>query len=431
MKYPRILPCLWLPAVMALAGRLDGAPSSALGGGTTNRDPNRAVPVPDGAAVEPRKLWHRDFSSPAAYDASVQSNREHLRQMVGAIDARSTPVGFASSATNASAETAAFRCEHTRWPVFPGVWGEGLRLRPARPPLAAVVALPDADQTPEMLVGLAAGLAPERQFARRLAEQGCEVIVPVLVDRTEVSNPGAAPAGSRRDRICREAYPLGRHLLGYEIQKVLAAVDAFTTAATNPSPGSLKIGVAGYGEGGLLALYSAALDSRLTAALVSGYFDTRTNLGAEPLSRVLFGFQREFGDAELATLIAPRALVVEYSPPPTLTNTAAAKAEPPDFASVEAEFDRARALLRPGEVAGVERFTLISGTEGMATGPGSDRALTALLKELGVMREQPQPVGAPLEALSDPASVALRQQRQAEELEQFTRQLREQVERNR
>jgi hypothetical protein len=68
-------------------------------------------------------------------------------------------------------------------PPPPGVEGEGLLLAPLQTPLARVVALPDADQSPEALVGLAPGVPVEAQFARRLAENGCRVLVPTLIDR--------------------------------------------------------------------------------------------------------------------------------------------------------------------------------------------------------------------------------------------------------
>src|SRR5205085_11332512 len=127
-----------------------------------------------------------------------------------------------------------------------------------------VVAIPDADQTPEMLVGLAPGLAPEAQFARRLAENGCQVIVPVVVDRQDTWSGNARlnrfTNQPHREWIYRQAFELGRHIIGYEVQKVLAAVDWFIHEQEGDSHG---IGVAGYGEGGLLALYSAALDTRL------------------------------------------------------------------------------------------------------------------------------------------------------------------------
>ena len=49
--------------------------------------------------------------------------------------------------------------------------------------MASVVAIPDADWTPEQLAGLAEGLPAHAQFARRLAENRCRVLVPTLIDR--------------------------------------------------------------------------------------------------------------------------------------------------------------------------------------------------------------------------------------------------------
>ena len=109
---------------------------------------------------------------------------------------------------------------------------------------------------------------------------------------------------------------MGRHIIGYEVQKVAAAVDFFAGRERKAVGKKPKIGLAGYGEGGLIAFYAAALDQRVEAALVSGYFDSRQRLWDEPIYRNVFGLLREFGDAEIASLIAPRALVVEYSDAP-------------------------------------------------------------------------------------------------------------------
>jgi cephalosporin-C deacetylase-like acetyl esterase len=49
---------------------------------------------------------------------------------------------------------------------------------------------------------------------------------------------------------------------------------------------NVLIGVAGYGEGGLLALYASALDQRISSTLVSGYFDRREELWSEPIYRI-------------------------------------------------------------------------------------------------------------------------------------------------
>ena len=194
-----------------------------------------------GSITNRSRFWQRDFSSAAAYESSVAPNRERLRQLIGAIDAR-LPVSaleFISTTTRPAlvAETDAFSIYAVRWPVFEGVFGEGLWLKPKGAIRARVVAIPDADQTPEMITGLAPGLRPENQFARRLAENGCEVLVPVLVDRQDTwsANPAINKFSNQphREWIYRQAFELGRHIIGYEVQKVLAAVDFFSAENLN------------------------------------------------------------------------------------------------------------------------------------------------------------------------------------------------------
>lgn len=394
-------------------------------------------------------FWRRDLSSVAAYEASVAPNRERLRRMIGAMDTR-LPVGALEYSSDTSqpalvAETERFSIHAVRWQVFDGVRGEGLWLKPKGESTACVVALPDADQTPEMLAGLASGLAPERQWARRLAEHGCEVLVPVLVNRDDAWSGNEKikrfTNEPHREWIYRQAFEMGRTVIGYEVQKVMAAVDWFASARSPESKGrSRKIGVAGYAEGGLVAFYAAALDQRLEAALVSGYFDSRQRLWAEPIYRNAFGLLREFGDAEIATLIAPRALIVEHSVlpkvdgPPKPREGRSGGAAPgrlitPEFESVEAELNRARALLKEGESRGFDKLTLISGPEGMATGPASDRALAALLNALGVSMEKlSRPATAPVDARKD-FDPGERQRRQVAELVEFTQALQRDSER--
>jgi dienelactone hydrolase len=361
--------------------------------------------------------------------------------MIGAVDAR-LPVKelelVETTGTSAKvAEADLFTAHAVRWPVFEGVYGEGLWLRPKREPLARVVAIPDADQTPEILVGLAPGLVPEQQFARRLAENGCEVLVPVLIDRRDNWSGnvrlGRFTNQPHREWIYRQAYELGRHVIGYEVLKVEAAVDFFEAENSKPGARGVKIGIAGHAEGGLIAFYTAALDTRIQAALVSGYFDSRQRLWEEPIYRNVFGLLHEFGDAEIASLIAPRSLIVEHSPVPKVdgpparrqgrSGAAPGKLKTPDYESVESEFDRARALLQSGDSKQFVRHKLITGEEGMATGPGSDRALVAFLNAVGVeIKVVPRPAKVPVDARAalnpDP-----RQQRQLRELEELTQRI--------
>ena len=168
----------------------------------------------------------------------------------------------------------------------------------SRRPADTIIVIPDADQTPEQLFGLAPGVPPESQVARRLAESGYHVIVPALIDRTVAPRNGRAKLTSR-EFVYRSAFELGRHIIGYEVQKVLALVDL---ASRRTAPGAKpKIGVFGYGEGGAIALYAAALEPRIKAVCVSGYFDDRNDVWRQPVDRNVFGLLEQFGDAEVAS----------------------------------------------------------------------------------------------------------------------------------
>ncbi|MGA2659632.1 MAG: hypothetical protein ABSH34_19170, partial [Verrucomicrobiota bacterium] len=238
-----VLPPLWLLVFLAggLAAPAQVAPDPLPGTTPLTASTNPAAEMTAGidrfltrelerSANERPKFWNRDFSSAAAYEKSIQANRERLRRMIGAVDAR-TPAASPEAGADAVivAQSEAFTVQAARWPVFPGVYGEGLLLRPKAAPRACIVAIPDADQTPEMAAGLASGLAAERQFARRLAENGCEVLVPVLLDRQDTGsgNPQLERFTNQphREWIYRQAFELGRHIIGYEAQKVMAAVD--------------------------------------------------------------------------------------------------------------------------------------------------------------------------------------------------------------
>jgi dienelactone hydrolase len=273
------------------------------------------------------RFWTRDFSSRAAYEKSVEPNRARFCKVMGVVDVR-VPVVIERYADGDDPlvvfENDTYRIHRVRWPVLDGVSGEGLLFTPKATAKGHVVALPDADN----VLG---------DFAPRLAANGYEVVVPMLIDRTSrwSGHPDIKVTDqSHREWIYRQAFHMGRHVIGYEVQKVLAAVDWFRQR----DPRGF-VGVAGYGEGGLIAFYAAAADTRIDAALVSGYFDSRQRIASEPIYRNVWGLLREFGDAELAWLIAPRKLVVEYCPAPEVRSQKG-DIQTPGFESVKAEFDR-------------------------------------------------------------------------------------------
>ena len=344
-------------------------------------------------SVEKREtLWHRDYSSHEAYVKSVEPNRERFRKQIGCLDERipiETLNYVATTRTDAQiAETDTYTISRVRWQVFDEVEGEGLLLEPRQnnPMLTQVIALPDADWTPEMIAGLTDELPANAHFAGRLAAAGCRVVVPLLINRADTysGNPtlGAMTNQPHREFIYRMAYQLGRHIIGYEVQKVLSLVDWMSF------DNDIPIGVIGYGEGGLIAFYSAAADTRIQATAVSGYFQARQEVWREPIYRNVWGLLHEFGDADIASLIAPRPLIIEASQGPEVTGppphrdgrggAAPGQLVSQPITSVEAEFNRAHDFYRQLDCENACHLVLPEDRL-----PGDPQTLTTLLTALG------------------------------------------------
>ena len=267
-----------------------------------------------------------DTSSPEAYEASLKPHREKLAKCLGIRDARlpfASPeiiVGVGGDPVIAQSEK--FTVQAIRWPVLsdpspqgaglPSIYGEGLLLTPKGDVVANVIVLPDADQTPEQICGLTEGIAEESQVARHLAEAGCRVVVPTLISRHREKRLGRADL-TNREYLHRAAFELGRTLAGYEVQMTLSIVDWFK--ALSPEK---PVGIFGYGEGGMLALFVGGLDTRIQATCVSGFFGPREESWKEPIDRNFVRLLRDFGIQELAILIPPRHLAVEISTGPEI-----------------------------------------------------------------------------------------------------------------
>jgi dienelactone hydrolase len=350
------------------------------------------------------RFWKPDFTSARAYEESVAPNRERLRKIIGAVDSRAPSPALeiiaVSPASTAVAVAARFKAYAVRWEVCSAPTGDsnplegaGLLLEPVGRTRARVVAVPDADWTPEAAVGLVPGVPAAARFPRRLAENGCQVIVPLLIDRSDKWS-GIADVKMtnqpHREWIYRMAFEVGRHIVGFEVQKILAAVDWF--AGQNKSQ-PLPMGVFGYGEGGLLALYAAALDTRIQAAGVSGYFQSRQQLWKEPIYRDVWGLLREFGDAEIAGLIAPRGLLVEACASPAVSGPPPAQQDQenaacpngalttPPLDDVKQEVARAREVF--AKLKAEDQLQLVVSGEG--TGHvGCAAALSRFLRAVGL-----------------------------------------------
>lgn len=382
--------------------------------------------------------WQRDLSSDDAYVASVQANRERLRRVIGIADELDPVVEEIEylGTTRWPAEiakTEQYTVFAVRWPVLEGIDAEGLLLQPHTQPRARIVAMVDADQLPEMAVGLVRGWPFDFPFAHRLAAAGCQVLLPVLIDRDDEFSGNERVARftnqPHREWIYRQAFQMGRHVIGMEVQKVLAAVDWF---GSQDETAALPIGVVGFGEGGLLALHAAAVDARIDAALVSGYFGPREGLAEEPIYRNVWGLLKEFGDAEIASLILPRKLIVEPSLAPVVTGPppprdgrqgAAPGAIPrPTVDQVRGEWERAAGLVGPRLA---RNLIWVDRPADAEAAPLADAALKALLESLGLTAVELSDAAPPKWPAERPFDPLTRQQRQLRQMESHLQRLME------
>ena len=335
-------------------------------------------------SVEKRPgLGDRKFGSAQDYEESIARERQHFRRIIGAVDRRvPEPTLQIVAATPAFPEVArgsSFKAYAVRWEVcdstvgdYSTLEGEGLLLQPLPMAVARVVAVPDADCSPEAIAGL-----------------------PTLINRSDDWSGihGVKMTNQpHREWIYRMAFEVGRHVIGFEVQKILAAVDWFD-GQNKAEP--LPLGVFGYGEGGLLAFYAAALDPRVRAAAVSGYFQRRQELWKEPIYRDLWGLLLKFGDAEIASMIAPRALIVEACAGPQVETVSGPKENrsnsacpngrlvTPPLDDVQSEVERARPFFASLNAAGQLQLVINNAGQGQ---PGSEKTVSVFLGSLGIRR---------------------------------------------
>lgn len=351
------------------------------------------------------EAWQFDFSSENGFDQSISAQRSLLSKRLGVVEER-VPSHIEILTNSKAAGLKAFKIELPKctisaihWQVLDGLSAEGILVQPKGKVTARVVMIPDADVTPEVLAGMQLSGHVGFAAAQQLANNGVEVIIPTLISRDSKYSGNKSLDMSttlpHREWLYRQAYEVGRHVIGYELQKVFSAIDWF--ASKNKIEGvDIKIGVAGHGEGGLLALYATSLDKRISSTLISGYFDRRENLWEEPIYRNVFGLLTTFGDAELAVMAWPRKVTIEFAQGPEINHTseewARSGAAPevittrtpevittPTFEHSRAEWERAKSMV---PILTNHLQWVASSTGAKAGDPFSTAALSEFVKGL-------------------------------------------------
>ena len=391
-----------------------------------------------------RAAWTAALADAGGREAFCAESRNRLREILGVVDARvpgrEVLLRGTAGAPIQIAATKDWTVLRVSFEALDDVTAEGIvLLPPLRDPRAWVVAIGDAAWTPEAFAGLlgdggAAGEAS--RLPRALVAAGCAVFIPTILDRNDefAGNPAVRFTNQpHREYVYRPAFELGRHPLGYEIAKVLAAIDRIAAGAGAANAAVPPIGVCGVGEGGRIALLAAACDERIDATLVCGAFGPREATWQEPIDRNVWRLLTTASDAEVAGLVLPRSLVLEAARVPEFSGPAKPRegrsggAAPGTIGQIPAadfedEFATARAYAKL--IDADERLER-AGNPQAPEPAGSAEAVRPFLRSLGIdLRPGPLPkVEATLDAEAVAETARDRMRRQVEELSRFTQRL--------
>ena len=178
-------------------------------------------------------------------------------------------------------------------------------------PGAAILACHGHGPGKEQVVGLAHTDMPNADYAHQLARQGYVVLAPDL-----------RCFGERQDWNPEDHYACDTNL----VHAVMAGWNPLTQNVwdlrrcldlleQHPLVDPDRIGMVGISYGGTATLFTAAVDTRVAAAVVSGYFSSWAESHKMPWnmcgSQVLFGMLGRLEHVDLGALVAPRPLLVE------------------------------------------------------------------------------------------------------------------------
>ena len=336
------------------------------------------------AAAQRERYWRRlDFSAPAAFDRSAEAYRKDWTEFLRVPYRADLPLNVKTVKVRAFPGYTAYR---VWFDTVPGVQAYGILLVPKKAgPKPALICVHGHAGTPEIVAGFLSDEVLQnniyRVFGRTAVERGYVAWGPLIWNHySEEHEPQEGPRAQGRDLLHKKALLTGRTLMGLEVAKLRRALDYLRTL---PDVDAERIGIYGLSKGGHYTLYTAGVETRVKAVVVSGWFNDRLKKLTWPrneanptpfLTRThrseyyLPDLLDRFGDAELAWMIAPRPLMIEAGTADNSVNIDFARAE---FGRVTEVYKR----LGIGERARFASFTGPHQIDGKESFPFLDRWL--------------------------------------------------------
>ncbi len=270
--------------------------------------------------TRPEMAWQS--GSAAAMRAWQKRLRARLRRLLGGLPDDHTPPRSKVTRTQA---LDGYRRETVRFESRPGLEVLGYFLVPddCPPRQPAVLCLPGHGRGVDSIVGIAEdgsqrplGQPNEYQsdFALQCVTHGYPTLAIEQISFGHRRDAQAAKAGGGASSCVRDsmaALMLGETMTGWRVRDAMRALDYLQT---RPEADPNRLAVMGISGGGLTALFTACLDTRIRAAVVSGYLNTFTSsiLAMDHcVDNYVPGLLNVVEMPDLTGLVAPRALFAE------------------------------------------------------------------------------------------------------------------------
>jgi cephalosporin-C deacetylase-like acetyl esterase len=272
-----------------------------------------------------QEYWQRDFSSTKKYLASVEPYRLDLADLIAVPKEclKGKQPHLVSSELAVSKEDVDIY--YWKLEVCEGKLKQEALVgipKDSQTPLPVIIAIHGQCGNPERVMGLQ-GDDYHHQFGLSLSRTGYMVFAPLLVTKpTEKPDECFVPANIERNQLNNRGLPVGEHLTGIEVGKLISSIDHLSNKEEIDNS---RIGVYGISPGGQTAFYLGALDQRLKVVIVSQYIQDRAEkLTSRTLHDALWKFEYThhaifpnslnlFNDFDIASLVIPRKLFIEAS----------------------------------------------------------------------------------------------------------------------
>jgi hypothetical protein len=271
---------------------------------------NMALEAAD--AVQTR--WTADYSSPAAYERSVATKREAYFDLIGHYPRPDGPLEAKSVQVYDEPEFSGYRLSIR---VYDGVQAYGILLVPKgmkpgekRPVVFVQHGLAGL---PESALGVKPNPRDDAVYSRfglRLVQRGYIVFAPMIATQ---DNP-------ERTKLIRRAHLTGLIPAGMDVKKFGRTLDYLSTL---PYVDANRFAFYGLSYGGYTALWIGPGEPRFQVVISSGHFNdwnvkttdltqgTSYTFYFNVVDQYNFGMLGQFNHSDLASLIAPRAFMVE------------------------------------------------------------------------------------------------------------------------